>query len=49
MQLAKSLAVAWAKDNIQSNAILQGWFMTELTAAIPETQPDRYGWHIRGI
>ena len=42
VQLAKSLAVAWAKDNIQSNAILPGWFMTELTAAIPATQPDRY-------
>ena len=42
VQLSKSLAVAWAKDNIQSNAILPGWFMTELTAAIPATQPDRY-------
>ena len=42
VQLSKSLAVAWAKDNIQSNAILPGWFITELTAAIPETQPDRY-------
>ncbi len=42
VQLSKSLAVSWAKDNIQSNAILPGWFMTELTAAIPDTQPDRY-------
>lgn len=42
VQLAKSFAVAWAGDNIQSNAILPGWFMTELTAAIPETQPERY-------
>ena len=42
VQLSKSLAVAWAKDNIQCNAILPGWFMTELTAAIPATQPDRY-------
>ena len=42
VQLSKSLAVAWAKDNIQSNAILPGWFMTELTAAIPATQPERY-------
>jgi len=42
VQLAKSFAVAWATDNIQSNAILPGWFMTELTAAIPETQPERY-------
>ena len=31
VQLSKSLAVAWAGDNIQSNAILPGWFMTELT------------------
>ena len=42
VQLSKSLAVAWAKDNIQSNALLPGWFFTQLTAAIPETQPDRY-------
>ena len=49
VQLAKSLAVAWAKDNIQSNTILPGWFMTELTAAIPATQPDRYGLISRRI
>lgn len=42
VQLAKSFAVAWAGDNIQSNAILPGWFMTELTQAIPETQPERF-------
>jgi 2-deoxy-D-gluconate 3-dehydrogenase len=42
VQLSKSLAVAWAKDNIQSNAILPGWFTTELTAAIPERQQERY-------
>ena len=42
VQLSKSLAVAWAKDNIQSNAILPGWFTTELTAAIPERQKERY-------
>jgi 2-dehydro-3-deoxy-D-gluconate 5-dehydrogenase len=42
VQLSKSLAVAWAKDNIQSNAILPGWFMTELTADIPVKQPERY-------
>ena len=42
VQLSKSLAVAWAKDNIQSNAILPGWFMTDLTAAVPATQPERY-------
>ena len=42
VQLSKSLAVAWAKDNIQSNAILPGLFTTELTAAIPERQKERY-------
>ena len=42
VQLSKSLAVAWAKDNIQSNAILPGWFMTTLTSDIPVNQPDRY-------
>jgi len=30
VQLTKALAVAWAKDNIQVNAILPGWFYTEL-------------------
>jgi 2-deoxy-D-gluconate 3-dehydrogenase len=47
--LSKSLAVAWAADNIQSNAILPGWFMTELTRAVPETQPDRYDLICRRI
>ena len=42
VQLSKSLAVAWARDNIQSNAILPGWFMTELTSDIPVNQPERY-------
>lgn len=31
VQMAKSFAVAWAKDNIQVNAILPGWIDTELT------------------
>ncbi len=31
VQLTKSLAVAWAKDNIQINAVLPGWIDTELT------------------
>ena len=42
VQLSKSLAVAWAKDNIQSNAILPGWFPTYLTSDIPKNQPERY-------
>jgi 2-deoxy-D-gluconate 3-dehydrogenase len=31
VQLTKSLALAWAPNNIQVNAILPGWFDTELT------------------
>jgi 2-deoxy-D-gluconate 3-dehydrogenase len=31
VQLSKSLAMAWAADNIQVNALLPGWFETELT------------------
>ena len=42
VQLTKSLAVAWAADNIQVNAILPGWFMTGLTESIPERDPARY-------
>jgi 2-deoxy-D-gluconate 3-dehydrogenase len=33
VQLTKSLAVFWAKDNIQVNAILPGWIHTDLTAS----------------
>jgi len=49
VQLSKSLAVAWARDNIQCNAILPGWFMTDLTAAVPTDQPDRYDLICRRI
>ncbi len=42
VQLTKSLAVAWAGDNIQVNAILPGWFVTDLTESIPAQDPDRY-------
>jgi len=31
VQLTKSLATAWAEDNIQVNAVLPGWIDTELT------------------
>lgn len=33
VQFTKALATAWAKDNIQVNAILPGWMETELTMA----------------
>lgn len=32
VQFTKSVALAWAKDNIQVNAVLPGWIDTELTA-----------------
>ncbi len=32
VQLTKSLAIAWAKDDIRVNAILPGWIRTSLTA-----------------
>lgn len=42
IQLTKSLAVAWANQNIQVNAILPGWIHTDLTAPIKIGFPDRY-------
>ena len=42
VQLSKSLAVAWAADNIQVNAILPGWIHTDLTAPIRQNFPERY-------
>lgn len=39
VQLTKSLAVAWAADNIQVNAVLPGWIDTELTRKGRESIP----------
>jgi 2-deoxy-D-gluconate 3-dehydrogenase len=35
-QLTRSLATAWAADNIQVNAILPGWLDTDLTRGARE-------------
>jgi len=42
VQLTKSLAVAWAKDNIQVNVILPGWLRTDLTSASMRELPGLY-------
>lgn len=39
VQLTKSLALAWAADHIQVNAILPGWFDTELTQQARQQVP----------
>lgn len=31
VQMTRALATAWAKDNVQVNAVLPGWIDTELT------------------
>ena len=41
VQLAKNMTVAWAKYNIQANAILPGWIETDLTAPLQTIAPDR--------
>jgi len=37
-QVTKSLALAWADDNIQVNAIVPGWFRTDLTSPVIENE-----------
>lgn len=39
VQFTKSLALAWAKDNIQANAVLPGWIDTELTVGARNQVP----------
>jgi 2-dehydro-3-deoxy-D-gluconate 5-dehydrogenase len=40
VQFTKSLAIFWAKDNIQVNAILPGWIHTDLTASASTERYD---------
>jgi 2-deoxy-D-gluconate 3-dehydrogenase len=40
VQLTKSIAAAWAPDNIQANAVLPGWIDTDLTRGAREQLPQ---------
>ena len=42
VQLTKSLAAAWAKDNIQVNSILPGFIDTELTRNLRRNFPEAH-------
>ena len=42
VQMTKSLAIAWATDNIQVNCILPGWIETDMTNAARQYLPDLY-------
>lgn len=44
VQLTKALAIAWAKDDIQVNAVLPGWINTDLTR---QARQDVEGLHDR--
>jgi 2-deoxy-D-gluconate 3-dehydrogenase len=46
VQLTKALATAWAKDNIQVNAVLPGWIDTDLTR---QARKDVAGLHERVV
>lgn len=39
VQLTRSLAVAWAPDNIQANAILPGWIRTDMGKSVQKEVP----------
>jgi len=46
VQLTKALATAWAKDNIQVNAVLPGWINTDLTR---QSRKEISGLHERVV
>jgi 2-dehydro-3-deoxy-D-gluconate 5-dehydrogenase len=39
VQMSRSMATAWAKDNIQVNAVLPGWVDTDLTRNVRQQVP----------
>lgn len=39
VQMSRSMATAWAKDNIQVNAVLPGWIDTDLTRDVRQQVP----------
>ena len=39
VQYTKSIALAWAKENIQANAVLPGWIDTDMTVGAREQVP----------
>jgi 2-dehydro-3-deoxy-D-gluconate 5-dehydrogenase len=43
VQMTRALASAWAKDNIQVNAILPGWIDTDLTKGARNDLPGLHG------
>lgn len=43
IQMTKSLAVAWAGDSIQVNAIIPGWVRTDMTAPVIDNGPFYQG------
>jgi 2-dehydro-3-deoxy-D-gluconate 5-dehydrogenase len=44
IQLVRSLAVAWAPDNIQVNAILPGWIQTDMISEAEANFPGAGEW-----
>ena len=49
VQLTKSLAIAWADENIQVNAISPGWVETEMTEGLRESEDPEIQEIHRGI